>query len=103
MAIYTNYARYLKAKWFKEYLSEENDTYMLFGIGNPRWDSVNNNSMQSMPIAPYNTTSLTDPSTAADNQFFDNTVQQFYISKNVFCNEKKIIFHFFYFIKLRTL
>ena len=83
MAIYTNYARYLKAKWFKEYLSEENDTYMLFGIGNPKWDSVNNNSVQSMPVAPYNTTSLTDPTNAADNQFFDNTVQQFYISKNV--------------------
>lgn len=83
MAIYTNYARYLKAKWFKEYLSEENDTYMLFGIGNPKWDSVNNNSMQSMPVASYNTTSLTDHSTAADNQFYDNTVQQFYISKSI--------------------
>ena len=83
MAIYTNYARYLKAKQFKEYLSAESvgDTYMVFGMGNPYWDSVNEESMQSMPIAPYNTTTLTIPTSTADNQFYDNTVQQYMLSK----------------------
>ena len=82
MAIYTNYARYLKAKWFKEYLSaaDVGDTYMVFGIGNPYWDAVNEESMQSMPVAPYNTTTLTEPTSTADNQFYDNTVQQYMLS-----------------------
>lgn len=83
MAIYTNYARYLKAKQFKEYLSAESvgDTYMVFGMGSPYWDSVNEESMQSMPVAPYNTTTLTIPTSTADNQFYDNTIQQYMLSK----------------------
>ena len=83
MAIYTNYARYLKAKWFKEYLSaaDVGDTYMVFGMGNPYWDAVNEESTQSMPVAPYNTTTLTIPTSTADNQFYDNTIQQYMLSK----------------------
>ena len=53
MAIYTNYARYLKAKQFKEFLEEQGDIYMLFGLGNPEWDDLES-SQNVLPIAPYN-------------------------------------------------
>lgn len=76
MAIYTQYGRYLKAKQFKELLTETNDTYMVFGIGNPQWD--NPASGQNITVAPYNTSILIDPATYTDNQFYDNKVCQYF-------------------------
>jgi hypothetical protein len=76
MAIYTQYGRYLKAKQFKELLTETNDTYMVFGIGNPQWD--NPSSDQNITVAPYNTSILLDPATYTDNQFYDNKVCQYF-------------------------
>lgn len=71
MAIYTNYGRYLKAKKFKESLDSLGSTYMLFGIGNPRWD----NNDDKIPIAPYNLNICTVPS-ATTNQFHDECAYQ---------------------------
>lgn len=76
MAIYTNYGRYLKAREFKEILDgENNETYMLFGIGNHLWDSQN-----EIPLAPYNTSIITD--TIANNQFDDKHVNQYFMKGN---------------------
>lgn len=77
MAIYTNYGRYLKAREFKEILDgENNETYMLFGIGNHLWDS-----QSEIPLAPYNTDIITD-NTAANNQFDDRHVNQYFIKED---------------------
>jgi hypothetical protein len=77
MAIYTNYGRYLKAREFKEILDgENNETYMLFGIGNHLWDSQN-----EIPLAPYNTSIITD-NTVTNNQFDDKRVNQYFIKEN---------------------
>lgn len=73
MAIYTNYGRFLKAKKFKESLEKYGETYMLFGLGNPRWDAE---EPQSMPIAPYNTSILSD--NTENNQFYDDHVCQYF-------------------------
>lgn len=78
MAIYTNYGRYLKAKQFKEALESAGDTYMVFGIGDPSWDS----NRLSMPIASYDSTSLRNPDDANSNQFFDDKVCQYILSKS---------------------
>lgn len=69
MAIYTNYGRFLKAKLFKEMLQEQGDTYMLLGLGNPKWDV--SDSGQQIPIAPYNT-SIISHGSLSDNQFYDD-------------------------------
>lgn len=69
MAIYTNYGRFLKAKLFKEMLQEQGDTYMLLGLGNPKWDV--SDSGQQIPIAPYNT-SIISRNSLSDNQFYDD-------------------------------
>ena len=69
MAIYTNYGRFLKAKLFKEMLQEQGDTYMLLGLGNPKWDV--SDSGQQIPIAPYNTSIISQGGTS-DNQFYDD-------------------------------
>lgn len=74
MAIYTNYGRYIKAKQFKEALESQGDTYMLFGMGNPQWDS--SSADQDIPIAPYNTSIISD--TTANNQFTDDTANLFF-------------------------
>lgn len=77
MAIYTNYGRYLKAREFKEILDgENNETYMLFGIGNHLWDS-----QSEIPIAPYNTSIITDNS-VTNNQFDDQHVNQYFMKGN---------------------
>jgi hypothetical protein len=77
MAIYTNYGRYLKAREFKEILDgENNETYMLFGIGNHLWDS-----QSEIPIAPYNTSIITD-NTVTNNQFDDQHVNQYFMKGN---------------------
>ena len=80
MAIYTNYGRYLKAKQFKESLQERGDVYMVFGIGNPRWDYApdNLNYQGQMPIAPYNTSTLLKGD-AQTNQFYDNHINAYYL------------------------
>lgn len=78
MAIYTNYGRFLKAKQFKESLESAGDTYMVFGIGDPSWDS----NRLSMPIASYDTVSLRNPDDADSNQFFDDKVCQYVLSRN---------------------
>lgn len=79
MAIYTNYGRYLKAKQFKKFLQEQGDIYMVFGLGNPRWDYhiENELSQGQMPIAPYNTSILIEGNAQA-NQFYDNHVNSLY-------------------------
>lgn len=69
MAIYTNYGRFLKAKLFKEMLQEQGDTYMLLGLGNPKWDV--SDSGQQIPIAPYNT-SIIYKEGLSNNQFYDD-------------------------------
>ena len=69
MAIYTQYGRYIKAKLFKEMLDTNNETYMLFGLGNPYWDD----DSQQMPIASYNTSSLI---TESPSQFYDIHINQ---------------------------
>lgn len=77
MAIYTNYGRYLKAREFKEILDgENNETYMLFGIGNHLWDS-----QSEIPLAPYNTSIITDD-TVTNNQFYDDRVNQYFIKED---------------------
>lgn len=76
MAIYTNYGRYLKAKLFKEMLESQGDTYMLFGLGNPKWDD-DSNIVQSITIAPYNTSIMT-VGDVGSNQFYDNAVQCYF-------------------------
>lgn len=81
MAIYTNYGRYLKAKQFKESLQERGDIYMVFGIGNPRWDYSTENKLSQgqMPIAPYNTSIISsDLVNYTNNQFYDENVSAFY-------------------------
>jgi len=75
MAIYTQYGRYLKAKQFKELLTETNDTYMVFGIGNPQWD--NPASGQNITVAPYNTSILKE-NDVTTNQFYDDKVCQYF-------------------------
>ncbi len=78
MAIYTNYGRYLKAKQFKELLQNQGDTYMLFGLGNPQWDNLDeNNGAQELPIAAYNTDIMTSGNNA-ENQFYDNNAYQYF-------------------------
>ena len=84
MAIYTNYGRFLKAKYFKENLENHNETYMVLGMGDPDWDS----NRLSLPIAPYNS-SITDRSnllpifidSAEENQFFDNRLAMYFLAK----------------------
>lgn len=78
MAIYTNYGRFLKAKQFKDSLESAGDTYMVFGIGDPSWDS----NRLSMPIASYDSVSLRKPDDADTNQFFDNKICQYILSSN---------------------
>lgn len=73
MAIYTNYGRYLKAKMFKQMLSDICETYMLFGTGDCSWDKS-----EEIPIAPYNTSIISD-SSVDNNQFFDSHVNQYFI------------------------
>jgi hypothetical protein len=85
MAIYTNYGRFLKAKYFKENLENNNDTYIVLGMGDPDWDS----NRLSLPIAPYNS-SITNRSgllpdftdSAEKNQFFDNRLAMYFISNS---------------------
>lgn len=87
MAIYTNYGRFLKAKYFKENLENNNDTYMVLGMGDPNWDS----NRLSLPIAPYNS-SITNRSgllpdftdSAEVNQFFDNRLSMYFLAKSGF-------------------
>ena len=87
MAIYTNYGRFLKAKYFKENLENNNDTYMVLGMGDPDWDS----NRLSLPIAPYNS-SITNRSgllqdftdSAEVNQFFDNRLAMYFVAKSGF-------------------
>lgn len=81
MAIYTNYGRYLKAKLFKEMLDEQNDTYMLFGIGNPQWDDTTDTNGQDITIAPYNT-DIATYGTSSDNQFFDDNTNIWFQEKD---------------------
>ena len=84
MAIYTNYGRFLKAKYFKENIENNNETYMVLGMGDPDWDS----NRLSLPIAPYNS-SITDRSnllsdftdSAEENQFFDNRLAMYFLAK----------------------
>ena len=78
MAIYTNYGRFLKAKQFKDSLESAGDTYMVFGIGDPSWDS----NRLTMPIASYDAVSLRNPDDANTNQFFDDKVCQYILSSN---------------------
>lgn len=85
MAIYTNYGRFLKAKYFKENLENNNETYMVLGMGDPDWDS----NRLSLPIAPYNS-SITNRSnllsdftdSAEVNQFFDNRLAMYFVSNS---------------------
>jgi hypothetical protein len=83
MAIYTQYGRYLKAKMMKEALSSnDTDTYMVFGLGNPQWDAPE--SGQEIPVASYNTYSLRNPDNSSENQFYDENIYQYFISSNDF-------------------
>jgi hypothetical protein len=79
MAIYTNYGRYLKAKQFKEMLENYCDTYMVFGLGNPQWDAAEPQTPQDIPVAPYNTSVLTE---SEDNQFYDKHVNLYFNDTN---------------------
>ena len=87
MAIYTNYGRFLKAKYFKENLENNNETYMVLGMGDPDWDS----NRLSLPIAPYNS-SITNRSnllsdftdSAEENQFYDNRLAMYFVAKSGF-------------------
>lgn len=79
MAIYTNYARYLKAKEFKKMIEDQGDTYMLLGLGNPFWDSIVENAVAKMPVAPYNI-AIMKINSANENQFFDASCHQSFIS-----------------------
>lgn len=87
MAIYTNYGRFLKAKYFKENLENNNEIYMVLGMGDPDWDS----NRLSLPIAPYNS-SITDrgnvlsdfTDSAEENQFFDNRLAMYFLAKSGF-------------------
>lgn len=90
MAIYTNYARYLKAKKFKDMISgagdNAGDTYMLLGMGNPFWDYIpegaeDGDTAAKMPVAPYNT-SIVTVGDANSNQFYDVLCQQCFISES---------------------
>lgn len=76
MAIYTSYGRYIKAKLFKDELENKNDSYLVLGLGNPKWDDPS--SGQNIPVAPYNTAILNygDIST---NQFYDNHINQYFL------------------------
>ena len=95
MAIYTNYARYLKAKEFKKMIEDQGDTYMLLGLGNPFWDSTTDETVAKMPVAPYNTDIMTgitgwsynsstgtythgDPLNVDQNQFSDTEAYQYF-------------------------
>ena len=86
MAIYTQYARYLKAREFKKMIEDQGDTYMLLGLGNPFWDTWDEESQISsvkMPVAPYSTEIMTHADehiTADQNQFYDITTQQNFMS-----------------------
>lgn len=78
MAIYTEYGRYVKAKLFKDAAESKGGIYMLLGLGNPHWDKQKDDSgnpLQPMPIASYNTSSLTD---SVSSQFNDNNLQQYF-------------------------
>lgn len=75
MAIYTNYGRYLKAKLFKEAIESQGAAYMLLGLGNPQWDVSDSN--QSITIAPYNT-SIISQADINTNQFYDNHVCSYF-------------------------
>lgn len=75
MAIYTNYGRYLKAKLFKEAIESQGSAYMLLGLGNPQWDVSGSN--QSITIAPYNT-SIISQADASNNQFYDANVCSYF-------------------------
>ena len=88
MAIYTQYGRYIKAKQFKEMLLNQGSIYMVLGFGNPKWDNMvsteddtDEHSPQQMPIAAYDTRILT-AGDIGSNQFFDNNIQQCYISQS---------------------
>lgn len=75
MAIYTNYGRYLKAKLFKEAIESQGAAYMLLGLGNPQWDVSGSN--QSITIAPYNT-SIISQADVNTNQFYDANVCSYF-------------------------
>jgi hypothetical protein len=76
MAIYNQYGRFIKAKLFKEMLESSGDTYMVFGIGDSFWDDPN--SGQPIPVAPYNTTCMSESS----GQFLDQNANQYFIDPN---------------------
>ena len=85
MAIYTNYGRYLKAKYFKDLLESDNSSiYMLLGIGSPSWDMSNEtgNASENIPLAPYNTDSILNPSDQASNPFYNNKSFQVFTKNN---------------------
>lgn len=77
MAIYTQYGRYVKAKLLKDKL-EQVGTYMLFGFGNPRWDSTEPEIHQDMPTAPYNIACLSSDQA----MFVDNNLQTYCDNQN---------------------
>lgn len=77
MAIYTQYARYLKAKEFKKLIDSQGDTYMLLGFGNPLWDSTVSSGDNKMPVAPFNTDIVQE-----EGQFKDGKVRQKYLYKD---------------------
>lgn len=86
MAIYTNYGRFLKAKMFKDLLCGDNEyeTYMLLGLGNPKWDNIGGtDNNQPMPVAPFDTNHLNPEDSElppAENQFFDENMSMWFIS-----------------------
>lgn len=85
MAIYTQYGRFIKAKLFKEMLESSGDTYMVFGIGNSFWDDPN--SGQPIPVAPYNTTCISE----SGGQFLDPNTNQYFIDPNAEGDDPRII------------
>jgi hypothetical protein len=90
MAIYTQYGRYLKAKMMKEALSSnDTDTYMVFGLGNPEWDVLD--SGQEITIASYNTYSLRNPDNVNENQFYDKTAHLFISPVDNYVKHKSIL------------
>ncbi len=86
MAIYTNYGRFLKAKMFKDLLCGDNEyeTYMLLGIGNPKWDNIGGeDNNQPMPVASFDTKHLNSDDLGippADNQFYDANAAMWFLN-----------------------
>lgn len=88
MAIYTQYARYLKAREFKKMVEDQGDTYMLLGLGNPYWDGMSSgdgtvSSGSSMPVAPYSTAALLPNTGGVDTQFTDTNIYQYFTAPNI--------------------